>query len=258
MAIAKKETQVQKLHVHEAPQMSRGNARREKREEIMKTGLQAVGTGLLGLIAFGVMLFLPAWTFNYWQAWVFISVFTLTTSIPSIYLSLKNPAALQRRMQGGPAGETRTVQKMLVSGLFLLLPTVMVFCAFDHRFGWSPVPTAVTVVGDALVAIGLGIAMLVVIQNSYAAANVTVEASQKVITTGLYGFARHPMYVGSLIMMVGIPLALDSWWGLFSLIPGVIVLVLRILDEEKMLKQELEGYSVYTQKVRYRLVPYTW
>ncbi len=224
----------------------------------MKTGLQAVGTGLIGLVVFGVLLFLPAWTFNYWQAWVFIAIFTLSTSIPSIYLGLKNPAALQRRMQGGPAGETRTVQKMLVTVLFLLLPAVLVFCSFDHRFGWSPVPTAVSVVGDALVAIGLGLAMLVVIQNSYAAANVTVEASQKVITTGLYGFVRHPLYVGALIMMIGIPLALGSWWGLVILIPAVIVLVLRILDEEKMLKQELDGYSDYIQKVRYRLVPYVW
>ena len=238
--------------------MSRGNARRGKREEIMKTGLQAVVTGLLGLVLFGLLLFLPAWTFNYWQAWVFIAVFTLSTSIPSIYLGLKNPAALQRRMHAGPAAETRTVQKMIISGIFFLLPAVMIFSAFDYRFGWSPVPTAVTVVGDALVAVGLGIAMLVVIQNSYAAANVTVEASQKVITTGLYGFVRHPMYVGALIMMGGIPLALDSWWGLVILIPGVMGLVLRILDEEKMLKQELDGYSEYIQKVHYRLVPYVW
>lgn len=238
--------------------MGRRNARREKREEIMKTGLQAVGTGLLGLVVFGLMLFLPAWTFNYWQAWVFIAVFTISTSVPSIYLSLKNPAALQRRMHAGPAAETRTVQKIIISSAFLLLPAVMVFCAFDHRFGWSPAPTAVIVIGDALVAVGLGISMLVVTQNSYAAASVTVEAGQKVITTGLYGFVRHPMYVGALIMMVGIPLALDSWWGLVILIPGVIGLVLRILDEEKMLNQELDGYSEYMQKVHYRLVPYVW
>ncbi len=91
-----------------------------------------------------------------------------------------------------------------------------------------------------------------------AASNVTVEVGQKLITTGLYAFVRHPMYVGALIMMIGIPLALGSWWGLVILIPGVIVLVLRILDEEKVLKQELDGYSEYTQKVRYRLVPYVW
>ena len=87
----------------------------------MKTGLQAAGTGLIGLVVFGLLLFLPAWTFNYWQAWVFIAVFTITTSVPTIYLSLKNPAALQRRMNAGPAAETRTVQKMIISGVFFLL-----------------------------------------------------------------------------------------------------------------------------------------
>jgi protein-S-isoprenylcysteine O-methyltransferase Ste14 len=224
----------------------------------MNTGLQAIVTGLLGLVVFGLVLFLPAGTFNYWQAWVFIAVFTLATGVPTIYLGLTNPAALQRRMQGGPAGETRTTQRMIVAGLFLLLPAVLVFSSLDHRFGWSPVPLVVSVIGDALVAIGLGLAMLVVIQNSYAAANVTVEAGQKLVTTGLYGLVRHPMYVGTLIMLVGIPLALDSWWGLVFLIPGVILLVLRIGNEEKMLKKELVGYSEYTQKVHYRLVPYVW
>ena len=224
----------------------------------MKTGLKAAATAFIGLIVFGLLLFLPAWTFNYWQAWVFILVFTISTIIPSIYLGLKNPAALERRMHAGPAAETRTLQKFIISGAVLLLPAVMVFSAFDHRFGWSPVPTAIEVVGDALVAIGLGVSMLVVIQNPYAASNVTVEADQKVITTGLYRLVRHPMYVGVLIMVVGVPLALGSWWGLIVLIPVVIGLAFRILDEEEMLKQELEGYSAYTQKVHYRLVPYVW
>ncbi|HET8846885.1 MAG TPA: isoprenylcysteine carboxylmethyltransferase family protein [Ktedonobacteraceae bacterium] len=225
---------------------------------LMKTVLQAVGIGLIGLVVFGLLLFLPAWTFYYWQAWVFIVVFTAVTSVPSVYLALKNPAALQRRMHAGPTAETRTVQKFISTVTLLLLPVVIVFSAFGHRFGWSPVPAAVSVIGDALVAIGLGIVMLVIIQNSYAAANITVESGQKVISSGLYGLVRHPMYVGVLIMMLGIPLALDSWWGLVVLIPDVIVFILRILDEEKMLKQELDGYNKYTQEVHYRLVPYIW
>jgi protein-S-isoprenylcysteine O-methyltransferase Ste14 len=224
----------------------------------MKTGLRAVGTGLIGLVVFGLLVFVPVWTFNYWQAWVFIAVFTISTSVPGIYLSLTNPAALERRMHAGPAAETRTVQKVIITGSFLLLPAVMIFSALDHRFGWSPVPTAIAVVGDILVAAGLGIAMLVVIQNSYAAANITVEVGQKVVSTGFYGLVRHPMYVGVLIMMTGIPLALDSSWGLVILIPGLIGIAFRILDEEKMLKQELDGYREYTQKVHYRLVPYVW
>jgi protein-S-isoprenylcysteine O-methyltransferase Ste14 len=143
-------------------------------------------------------------------------------------------------------------------GIIIMVAAVLVVSALDHRFGWSQVPTPVVVIGDVLVAVGLGMSMLVVHQNSYAAATITVEAEQPVVDTGLYGVVRHPMYVGALIMMVGMPLALDSYWGLVTLVPGVAVLVLRIVDEEKMLRQELAGYDEYTQKVHYRLVPGIW
>jgi protein-S-isoprenylcysteine O-methyltransferase Ste14 len=117
---------------------------------------------------------------------------------------------------------------------------------------------SVVVIGQILVAVGLGLAMMVVNQNSYAAATITVEADQPVISTGLYGIVRHPMYAFALIMMVGMPLALDSYWGLVAMVPAVAVLVFRIVDEEKMLRQELSGYDEYTQMVRYRLVPGVW
>jgi protein-S-isoprenylcysteine O-methyltransferase Ste14 len=137
-------------------------------------------------------------------------------------------------------------------------PAMLVLSVLDHRFGWSRVPAAVSLVGDVLVAMGLGGSMLVVIQNSYAAANVGVEESQSVVSTGLYGLVRHPMYVGNIILMVGIPLALGSYWALVIVIPGLLVLGVRILDEEKMLEHELKGYREYTQKVHYPLVPYVW
>ena len=119
-------------------------------------------------------------------------------------------------------------------------------------------PTWLCLLGDVLVVVGLGIAMLVVIQNGYAAATVTVETGQTLVSGGFYKFVRHPMYVGDVIMMVGIPLALGSYWGLLLVIPGMLVLVFRILDEEKLLTQELGGYREYTQRVRYRLLPYVW
>lgn len=224
----------------------------------MKTGLQATLAGLLILAMVGLLLFLPAGTFNYWQAWVFIAILTLSSGVLTIYLGLRNPAALQRRMQGGPGAETRTAQKCISAITLLSLPAMMLFSVFDHRFGWSPVPLAVSLLGDVLVVIGIGLTGLVVIQNSYAAANITVEAGQKLTTTGLYGLVRHPMYVGVLLMLLGVPLALDSWWGLIFLILDVIAFVLRILDEERMLKQELDGYNEYIQKVHYRLMPYIW
>ena len=224
----------------------------------MKTITKIVLLGLVQSVAFGLMLFLAAGTFNYWQAWVFLVVAALSTSIPSCYLLRTNPVALQRRMRAGPTAETRVVQKVLIVGGYLSLAATFVVSVLDHRFGWSPVPTAICLVGDVLVAVGLGVMALVVIQNSYAAATVRVEAGQKLASTGLYGLVRHPMYAGNVIMMVGVPLALGSYWGLVFVVPGLIVLALRVRDEEKLLQEELTGYREYTRKVRYRLLPYMW
>ncbi len=213
---------------------------------------------LVEFAVFGSMLFLPAGTLNYWQAWVFLVVVAVPAWIPTIYLLRTNPVALQARMRGGPMAETRIAQKIVIAGLYLSLAAMVVVSALDHRFGWSPVPTAICLVGDVLVGVGLGVMALVIIQNSYAAATVRVKEGQKVVSTGLYGLVRHPMYTGNVIMMIGIPLALGSYWGLVFVAPGVLVLAWRIRDEEKLLQKELAGYREYTQKVRYRLVPSMW
>jgi protein-S-isoprenylcysteine O-methyltransferase Ste14 len=224
----------------------------------MKILLQTLASVPIGLAVFGLMVFWPAGTFDYWQGWLFIAVFAIATLVPSIYLAVRNPAALQRRMHAGPTAETRTLQKIISVVAFGSLAAMIIVSALDFRFGWSTVPAIVSVAGDVLVAVGLGIAMLVVIQNAYAAANITVETGQQLATTGFYAFVRHPMYFGNLIMMIGVPLALGSYWGLVFIIPGLIVLGLRIGDEEALLRQELGGYREYTQKVHYRLVPYVW
>jgi protein-S-isoprenylcysteine O-methyltransferase Ste14 len=224
----------------------------------MKTGIRVTATSLWGILSWILILLLPAGTLHYWQAWVFIAVFTLATIVPTVYLARTNPAALQRRMRAGPRAEPRKAQKFIIAGSFLGLFATMVFSALDHRFGWSSVPPWLSVLGDVLVATGLGIAMLVIVQNSYAGATVTVESGQTVVSNGLYKFVRHPMYVGNVIMMIGIPLALGSYWGLLFIIPGTVGLTLRILDEEKLLFRELPGYRDYADRVRYRLVPYIW
>ena len=224
--------------------------------------MKTIGKGLLsatvGLIAFGLLLFVPAGTLHYWQAWVFLAVFALSTWIPSMYLIRTNPAALERRMRFGPTAETRTLQRVVIAVIFLCFPAMFVVSVIDHRLGWSTVPTPACLLGDALVAVGLVLAMVVVIQNGYAAANVTVESGQTLVSTGLYGLVRHPMYTGNVALMVGVPLALGSYWGLAFLVPGLIVLVVRILDEEQLLTHELSGYREYTTRVRYRLLPYVW
>jgi protein-S-isoprenylcysteine O-methyltransferase Ste14 len=224
----------------------------------MKTVIQAVGYGAIVVVVLGLLLFWPAGTFDYWQAWVFLVVYAVAAVAPTIYWGVTNPTVLRRRMHGGPVAETRITQKLASTGLFVTFAVLIVVSALDHRFGWSTAPTAVSVAGDVLVAAGLGIGILTVAQNSYAAANITVEAEQHVISTGLYGFVRHPMYLAAVIMMVGIPLALGSYWGLVGLVLGLLVLEMRIDDEENMLEHELAGYGEYTQKVRSRLVPFVW
>ncbi|WP_019349102.1 methyltransferase family protein, partial [Mycolicibacterium conceptionense] len=204
----------------------------------MLIGLQAAVAAVVGLAVFAVLVFAPAGTLDYWQGWAFIAVFAVVTTLPSIYLAVNDPAALRRRMQAGPTAETRPVQKFASTMAFVLLAGIVAVAALDHRLGWSSVPRGLSVLGDVLVAIGLGIAMLVVIQNSYAAANVKVEAGQAVVSTGLYGLVRHPMYVGNVIMMIGIPPALGSYWALLLVIPALALLGVRILDEEKMLRAE--------------------
>jgi protein-S-isoprenylcysteine O-methyltransferase Ste14 len=224
----------------------------------VKVVLQLVASTVGGILFMGVLLFWPAGTFDYWQAWVFIAVFIVGTMVPAVYLAVKYPDALQRRMTSGPWAETRLTQKLITVGIILAVVAVGVVCALDYRFGWSTVPTAIVLVGNVLVAVGLGLAQLVVIQNNFAAATITVEEEQPVVSTGLYGVVRHPMYVGALIMMVGMPLALASYWGLLTIIPGVLIFAARITDEEKALHEELAGYDEYTEKVHYRLVPGLW
>lgn len=224
----------------------------------MKTVPKVVAFSVVGTVMFGAMLFLPAGTFNYWQAWVFLVVFALSTLIPSLYLLRTNPVALERRMRTGPVAEARPVQKVVIVVLSLSLVALIVVSVLDHRFGWSPVPTTICLAGDVLVAVGLGISMLVVIQNGYAASTITVESGQKLVSTGLYALVRHPMYTGTIIMTLGTPLALGSYWGLVFVIPCLLGLAVRIGDEEQLLSQELDGYRDYALQVHYRLVPCVW
>lgn len=224
----------------------------------MHAVVKVLVSGAIQLVAVGVLLFLSAGTFDYWQAWAFLVVFAASAWLPSIYLQLTNPVVLQRRMRSGPTAEGRPVQKLVMAGLYLSLAGMCVVGGLDHRFGWSTVPTAICLAGNVLAAAGLGVVVLVAVQNTYASTTVQVEAGQKVVSTGLYGLVRHPMYTGNVLMLVGLPLALGSYWALILVVPGTAVLASRIRDEEKLLRDELEGYRDYTRQVRSRLVPGMW
>ncbi len=221
----------------------------------MRSIVSMLMTGTLTMVTFGALLFVPAGTFDYWQAWVFLAVIGLAGWVSSIFFLRTNPAVLQRRL---PATETRALQKAVARGVFVLWAAMLVISALDHRFRWSTVPAPVSLLGDALIAVGVGAVMLVLVQNGHAAATVRVAADQRLVSTGLYGVVRHPMYTSNAFMLIGTPLALGSLWGLLFAIPCFLVFALRIRDEETLLREELAGYREYTEMVRYRLVPYVW
>jgi protein-S-isoprenylcysteine O-methyltransferase Ste14 len=224
----------------------------------MKLALQTIRTAVIGLIVLGALLFIPAGTLAYWPGWAFIVVFSIMTNWIGLYLAIKDPAALERRVKFGATKETRPLQRVVIGIVTVALVAVMIVSALDWRLGWSNEPLWVIVLGEVLVAAGLYICLLVMQQNSFAASTIETMEGQRVISTGLYGIVRHPMYLGTLVMSVGIPLALGSYWGLFLILAVLPVLVLRIGDEEKMLVGELKGYADYRQHVRSRLVPGVW
>ncbi|KAA0080759.1 isoprenylcysteine carboxylmethyltransferase family protein [Mycolicibacterium sp. P9-64] len=224
----------------------------------MKTALQVTTTSVLGLALMALTLFWPAGTVHYWQAWVFFGMFVGLSVIFTAYAGARNPEVLRRRLNAGPLHESRPVQKVVSAGVVLAFFALLVVSGLDRRFGWSDVPTALVVIGDVIAAVGLGIGMLVVAQNSYAAANITVEAEQTVVSTGLYGVVRHPMYFGVLVMAIGVPLALGSYWALLIVPIDAVLFAIRIVDEEKALAEELCGYRDYTETVHSRLVPGVW
>jgi protein-S-isoprenylcysteine O-methyltransferase Ste14 len=210
---------------------------------------------LLFLLVTGALLFLPAGTFDYWEAWVFIAVFIACNISLTIWVAINDPQLLERRMRAGPIAEKEKSQKIIMTIAFLAFAGEVVIPALDRRFGWSDVPTSVVILGNALIAISYVGFYFVFRENTYGAATIRVEENQRVISTGPYAIVRHPMYVAALVLMLGVPLALGSWWGLLAFALGVPALVWRIIDEERLLKRDLPGYAEYAQKAPFRLIP---
>jgi protein-S-isoprenylcysteine O-methyltransferase Ste14 len=215
--------------------------------------------GLVFLVAvLALALFIPAGTLAYWQAWLFLAVWTVCIVLITGYLVRKDPALLERRVQAGPVAETSRTQQIIqsIAGLSFLL--IFVMSGLDFRFHWSSVPAALVIVAELVVALGLYFVFLVFRENSFTSATIEVAAEQKVVSTGPYALVRHPMYAGALLMMIFVPIALGSWVGVLFTLPLIVAIVVRLLDEEKVLAQSLPGYTDYTQKVRYHLIPYVW
>jgi protein-S-isoprenylcysteine O-methyltransferase Ste14 len=215
--------------------------------------------GLLFLfVAMAALLFVPAGTSDYWQAWTFLAVYFACSLALSLYLMIADPALMQRRMRGGPAAEKEPVQKIIMIITSLGFVGLLVVPALDHRFAWSQMSPIVALAGDVLVGIGWLAIFFVFRENSFTSATIELAPDQKVISTGPYALVRHPMYAGALVMLLGIPIALGSWWGILVLAAILPALIWRLFEEEKFLARNLAGYVEYQNKVRYRLIPAIW
>jgi protein-S-isoprenylcysteine O-methyltransferase Ste14 len=215
--------------------------------------------GLLRLfVSLAVLVFIPAWTLHYWQGWICLLVFFTSALGITIYLAKNNPALLERRIKAGAKAETEKTQKAIQFFAAIAFVSLFVLSAADHRFGWSRVPLAVEFAGDLLIALGFAFVFWVFKVNSFTSGVIEVAPDQQVIASGPYAIVRHPMYLGSLVMLLGIPLSLDSFWGLLAIIFTIGLIVLRLLDEERFLEKNLAGYCAYMGRVHYRLVPYIW
>jgi len=203
----------------------------------------------------GLMFFLPAWTLNYWQAWVYIFIVAVPAFFLGRYLYKHDRALLERRMR---MKERLQGQKLIVATSSLFFLATFLIPGFDFRFHWSEVPLAVIILSDVLVMAGYLIVAFVFKANSYASRIIEVEINQRVITTGPYAVVRHPMYVGVLIFYIFSPLALGSYWAFIPAICIVPFIIARIKGEEKELLENLEGYRDYAAKTRYRLLPGIW
>jgi len=204
------------------------------------------------------LMFGGAGTLDWWQAWLYLVVYFGASIAITLYLVRKDPALLARRMRGGPWAEKQPVQRVIMVLASVAFIGLTILPALDKRFGWSHMPAWIVIVGDVLVAVGwLGI-YRVFRENSFTSATIELAPDQRVISTGPYAIVRHPMYSTALVMLLGAPIALGSWWGLIALAVISPALIWRIFDEERMLWSDLAGYGAYAARVRYRLVPGLW
>ncbi len=221
----------------------------------MKLFVSAIIKFLFGLILIGAMLFLPAWTFDYPGAWLFIALLFIPMLIMGAVLFIKAPGLLEKRLNNK---EKEKAQKGVLALSGLMFPIGFILSAVDFRFGWSRVPVWLIVISSALFLVGYALYAEVMRENAYLSRTVEVQENQKVISTGLYGIVRHPMYLATLLMFLPMPLILGSFWGIIPFLLYPVLIIIRILNEEKILEDGLLGYKEYKTKVKYRLIPFIW
>ena len=221
----------------------------------IKLLLSAIIKFSFGIIFVGLLLFLPAGTFNYFNAWLFMSLLFIPMFILGIFLFIKSPELLEKRLN---AKEKEKTQKGVVGFSAILFLASFLIAGFDYRFDWSVIPMWCVILASVILLVSYGMYAEVMRENIYLSRTIEVQENQKVIDTGLYGIIRHPMYAVTIWLFLAIPIVLGSWWALLCMVPYPFLIAIRILNEEKVLENNLSGYKEYKAKVKYRLVPFIW
>lgn len=209
----------------------------------------------VGLLLVGALLFLPAGSFAYMNAWLFIGILFLPMLVLGTVLLIKSPALLEKRLG---IKEKENTQKGVVAISGLLFVAGFVVAGLDFRFGWSEMPIWVVIVASVILLISYVLYAEVMRENAYLSRTVEVQENQKVIDTGLYGIVRHPMYAVTVWLFLAIPLVLGSWWAFLCFLPYVAVIAVRVCNEERVLEDGLSGYTEYKKRVKYRIFPFVW
>jgi protein-S-isoprenylcysteine O-methyltransferase Ste14 len=209
----------------------------------------------MAIFLLGAVFFIPAGTWRYWEAWVYMAVLIIPATLTMLYLLRKAPDVLERRMR---MREKESEQKLIIKLTFPLFIVAFILPGLGRRFGWSGVPAPAVIVADVLLLLGYLLFIRVLLENRYASRIIEVEQEQKVITTGPYAIVRHPLYVSALLIYGSSPIALGSYWAMIPMVFLAYLIIARIRNEEKVLAQELKGYREYMQKTKYRLIPGLW
>ena len=221
----------------------------------IKLLLSAIIKFSFGIIFVSLLLFLPAGTLNYFNAWLFMSLLFIPMFILGIFLFIKSPELLEKRLN---AKEKEKTQKRVVGFSAILFLASFLIAGFDYRFDWSVIPMWCVILASVILLVSYGMYAEVMRENIYLSRTIEVQENQKVIDTGLYGIIRHPMYAVTIWLFLAIPIVLGSWWALLCMVPYPFLIAIRILNEEKILENNLSGYKEYKAKVKYRLVPFIW
>ena len=216
---------------------------------------QALAKGVGGLAVIALLLFLPAGSWGYWQAWLFIGLLFVPMTCVAIWLLVREPELLAKRLS---SKEQEKAQRQVVALSALMFIAGFLLAGFDQRYGWSEMPAWVVAIAAVVMLCGYGLYAEVMRENAFLSRTVEVQDNQKVISTGLYGIVRHPMYAATLVLYLAMPIVLGSWVALIPFLAYPFIIARRIRNEEQVLEEGLAGYREYEQQVRYRLIPFIW